>query len=375
MPVYSWRRRPTKHFGDVWVPYAEVEIQQTDGNFQAFALQIDSGAVVSLLRRSVADVLGVDLESGRRIELGSVGGGRTNAYVHEIRSRFGDGVEITVPYAIAEIENVPNLLGRCAVFDELQVDFDASLEETRIAAPWLDRQQRRIFRFLLATQNHILARWNTNPLPGRADDAAQMFMRRGDQLLAAVVGLLKLHRAFACPPLLRSFLEISMQLEFLLQNPEAHATKYLDFEHVTRWKQFQALDKAPSGTIGHDVANDPRRENGEAALKQQYDRVRQQFTGKGKKKPWGNWYCMTVFQLARHLERLPEYRLWYMACSAWAHGDPSATRREHLFRDNVALVQSICYCARMQLHIADAKKIVLTSEQHTFLKNCEAGVN
>ncbi len=57
MPVYSWRRRPTKHFGDVWVPYAEVEIQKTDKQFQAFALQVDSGAVVSLLRRSVADVL------------------------------------------------------------------------------------------------------------------------------------------------------------------------------------------------------------------------------------------------------------------------------------------------------------------------------
>ena len=43
MPVYSWRRRPTKHFGEVCVPYAEVELKQADGRFQAFALQIDSG--------------------------------------------------------------------------------------------------------------------------------------------------------------------------------------------------------------------------------------------------------------------------------------------------------------------------------------------
>ncbi len=140
MPVYSWRRRPTKHFGEVWVPYAEVELKQADGHFQAFALQIDSGAVVSLLRRSVAGVLGIDLESGRRIDLASVGGGRTNAYVHEIPSRFGDGIEVTVPYAIAEIENVPNLLGRRVVFDELQVDFDPSLKETRIVAPWLEHR-------------------------------------------------------------------------------------------------------------------------------------------------------------------------------------------------------------------------------------------
>lgn len=376
MPVYSWRRRPTKHFGDVWVPYAEVEIQQTDGHFQALALQVDSGAVVSLLRRSVADVLGVDLESGRRIELGSVGGGRTNAYVHEIPSRFGDGVEKTVAYAIAEIENVPNLLGRHVVFDELQVDFDASLEETRISAPWLDRQQRRIFRFLLATQNHILARWSENPLPGRADEAANILMRRGRQLFTALVGLLKLHRAYACPPLLRSLLETQLQLEFLLEDPNSRAEAYLDFEHITRYKQFRALVKAPPGTIGYDVANAPQRKSGEPALKREYDRVRHAFIrGNKSNRTWDNWYCMTTADMAKHLGRLPEYRLWYKACSAWAHGDPSASRREYLFRDNVALTQSICWCARMQLHIADAKKIVLTGEQFEFLKKCEAGVN
>ena len=74
MPEYSWRRRPTKRCGDVWVPYAQVEIRRTDGRFQAFVVQIDSGAVVSLLRRSVADLLGLDLQSGRKIDLAAVGG-------------------------------------------------------------------------------------------------------------------------------------------------------------------------------------------------------------------------------------------------------------------------------------------------------------
>lgn len=74
MPVHKWRRRPSRHFGDVWVPFAQIEIQRADGMFQALALQIDSGAVVSLLRRSMADLLGLDFESGRRIEVSSVGG-------------------------------------------------------------------------------------------------------------------------------------------------------------------------------------------------------------------------------------------------------------------------------------------------------------
>ncbi len=72
MPVHKWRRRPSKHFGEVWVPFAHVEIQRTDGRFQAFALHIDSGAVVSLLRRSVAELLGVELEAGRQIDVTGV---------------------------------------------------------------------------------------------------------------------------------------------------------------------------------------------------------------------------------------------------------------------------------------------------------------
>ncbi len=57
MAVHNWRRRETKHFGDVWVPFAQVGIRRADGKFQSLAVQIDSGAVVSLLRRSAADLL------------------------------------------------------------------------------------------------------------------------------------------------------------------------------------------------------------------------------------------------------------------------------------------------------------------------------
>lgn len=50
MAVYSWRRRETKHFGSVWVPYAEIQTRASDGRFQAFLMQVDSGDLVSLLR-------------------------------------------------------------------------------------------------------------------------------------------------------------------------------------------------------------------------------------------------------------------------------------------------------------------------------------
>ena len=88
MPVYKWLERPTKYFGTVLVPFARVELRRTDGVFQPMALQIDSGAVISTLRRSSAKLLGLALESGRPVDLKSVGGSVTPAFVHEITTRF-----------------------------------------------------------------------------------------------------------------------------------------------------------------------------------------------------------------------------------------------------------------------------------------------
>jgi hypothetical protein len=375
MPEYSWRRRATTHFGVVWVPYAEVGIQRSNGRFQAFALQVDSGAVVSLLRRSVAELLGIELESGRKIELATIGGGKTRAHVHELLSRFDDGMQLTVPYAIADTEDVPNLLGRRGVFDVLQVDFDASLEQTRVTGAWLDENGRRIWRFLLETDRYILdrKRWSSHRLPGRADEAAGVLVRRGAQVMTAIAGLLKLHRGFECPPLIRSLLELSMQLEFLLKDPTSRAEQYLDFEHITKYEQVQALVKAPVGTIARRIAYSPDRLSGEPRLKRNYDRVRARFA-RGKSQTWPSWHCMTVHDLAKEVSRLPEYKFWYKMSSGWMHGDPFQSREHQLLKPPAVLIASICYYARMLLQIAEAKKIVLTNEQYEVLRECEQGV-
>ena len=111
---------------------------------------------MSLLRRSVADLLGVKLEKGRRIEVTSVGGGQTVAYVHELHSRLAENIAYRIPFAIADTEAVPNLLGRLHVFDRLQIDFDGTMQETRIDPPWLDDNEKIIWDDLISTTNHHL---------------------------------------------------------------------------------------------------------------------------------------------------------------------------------------------------------------------------
>jgi hypothetical protein len=333
---------------------------------------MDSGAVVSLLRRSVADLLGLDLATGRKIDLTGVGGASTIAYVHNLQSRFDGSLTLEVPFAIADSETVPNLLGRLGVFDRLQMDFDSSLSQTTVGPPWLDENDVRVYRLLLATEEHILGRWPELGLPAPADTVVARFITRQSQLLAAVYGLMKLGRAYGTIPLLRAMLEVWLQFEYLMRDPAKRAQQYLDYTHIAKYRSAEAIVTDPRGAISKALAASPKRATGMKRLKAEFDRVRPSFTTrdrKGKERLSQNWYGMKVADLARELDQLPEYRMWYVQGSAWAHGDPSSTEhplpysgQENKVADRVAT----CYYARMLLRMSD--KMVLTADQYELLK-------
>jgi hypothetical protein len=375
MPTYEWRRRRTRHFGEVWVPFAEIDLRRADGRYQPLAIQIDSGAVISLLRRSVAELLGINLEAGAKIDLGSVGGNSVVAFRHEIEARLGDGFDMRVSFAIAEREDVPNLLGRVGFFDNLQIDFDASLQETRISGLWLDEGTRRIWDFLIEADTRIVACWKTNPLPGRADEATLRLFRRSAQLMGAVAALVKMHRAYESPLILRAMFELSVQLEYLLLHSEERAELYLEYEHVSRYRYMSGLlrDFCP-GTFAEWLAGSPQRAGGEAAARAQYERVRARFTREGKKAPANNWYMQTFRELCEQVGRLAEYKLWYSRCSGWLHADPFGIRQQRQLADSHALMLAMCYHGRVLAQLADQKKILLTNDQYEFLKRLGQGI-
>jgi len=309
----------------------------------------------------------------------SVGGGRTVAYVHRIETRFDPSILYPVRYAIADTENVPNLLGRLDVFDCLQFDFDATFQQTRVAAPWLDHGQRQIWDFLIETEQHILHRWDQLPYSANAKDALKRFIRRGGQILASVRALLIQHHMYAAPALIRAMLELALQFEYLLQDPENRSNAYREYTHIRKHKQSRAVAENPSGPISDFIANSPERATGEARNQAEYDRVRPMFemkTRKGKTILASSWYKMSVSDLANALGRGGEYRLVYAACSTWAHGDPFSTQdaqSQVLTQPNIVLMVCVGYYARMMLQIADSAKIILTGEQHDFLQQLSAG--
>ncbi len=375
MPVWKWRRRPTRNFGNVWVPFAQIAIQTTEGRFQSFALQVDSGAMVSLLRRSVADLLRIQLEQGREIHLSGVGGAHTTAFVHDLNIRFDSDIALgPTPFAIAATESVPNLLGRLGVFDRLQVDFDASLTETRITAPWLNTTDRRIWEFCIDIENHILRRWDEVTLAPQCKNVVAKFLNRAGQLTATAAGMVKLHRDTEALLFVRAFFELSAQFEYLMGDPEERSKQFEEYGKITKRHRMRDMLNNTTGFIGRYLAESPLRKEGEARVEREYQEARSQFLTK-KGKEWKNWYGRTFRNLVSTLsENSPydwktEYAIWYRQGSAWIHFDPSALAllqtAPETFGNRNLLASCFHYYFRMLLLVS--KDLILTAEQYEVL--------
>lgn len=137
MPIAAWDKLPSETFGLVWVPLITIQLRSASQRFWYFTAVIDSGAVISVLRRSSAEQLGIAYETGRPAELGSVGQGKLRGRIHEIPTRLESAVEpLPVPFLIADSEDVPNLLGRFGVFDRFEITFDPKQRHTRVRGPF-----------------------------------------------------------------------------------------------------------------------------------------------------------------------------------------------------------------------------------------------
>lgn len=349
-----------------------MAIRSADDRWRTFSFRVDSGAVVSLLCRSVGELLGVAPEAGRRLVLTGVGRIENEVFVHELTARVGDGPPLPTRFAIAASEDVPNLLGRLDIFDRFQVDFDPSLQETRFTTPWLDDRGRTIWRHLLETEAAILGRWKDHPLPENVDEAARRFVNRADQLVGAAAGLVKLHRDSELPLLIRALFELSVQFEYLMRDAEARAKLYVEFEHITRHRLGQAWLNWP-GPVGERLRRSRTPGDGVAGNRARYDVFRSQYPQKRNPAQvrW-HWYPGTLRDVATEVGRSAEYSAIYGLCSAWAHGDPLIGH--WLQGGQHGLWHAFVYWARLMIQVVDAKKIILTGGAYRFLQELARSV-
>ncbi|RJP32091.1 MAG: hypothetical protein C4547_14595 [Phycisphaerales bacterium] len=371
MHAFEWRRHETRHFGPQWVPFVEVNLKAITGRWHTISMRVDTGAAVTLLPRAMGGALVGEPEAGAPIDLKSVAASPHGYYLHEVAAKIGSLPQFPLRVAVAERDDVPTLLGRLDVLDRFQIDFDASLEETRISLLWLDDKTRQKWRHVTDVEASIISKWAEFALPGRCDEAAKRFLNRADQLLAAGAGLLKLHRDFELPLVIRSLFDLSVQFEYLMQDPVPRAALYLDYEHITKHRSSQAWLRSP-GVIGDRLRASPMRAQGEKRNRLEYDRVQHQFAVKpGSSRVRGHWYVGSLRSVAEEIGRTAEYESVYGLYSACAHGDswtasqpgPAHAGLDHLY----------AYWSRIVICIADAKQIILPADQYELLVDLTKG--
>lgn len=117
-----------------YTPEVLVAIKDVNGEYRQFIMEADSGAAVSLLPRSAADVLGIAWDSGQPITLAGVGGATFTCYVHKLDIAVIDEEMVQIPLAFAPTDDFPPLLGRIGIYDQKTITMDNDQKATCVGA-------------------------------------------------------------------------------------------------------------------------------------------------------------------------------------------------------------------------------------------------
>jgi predicted aspartyl protease len=111
-------------------PAVTVSLIKRDSKEEfSFLVLIDSGAEVSLFTKSDSQLLGIPLDKGEKIEIGSASGDKFSAFLHPVILKIGKEV-LKIKVAFSERDNVPRILGRNPAFSYFFIIFDNKNQNT-----------------------------------------------------------------------------------------------------------------------------------------------------------------------------------------------------------------------------------------------------
>ena len=314
MAAFLWRKRATRHFGEVWRPTSVLDLFSAGNRWVSFRCEVDSGAVVSLLRRGAADVLGLTWEDGRLVTLTSVGGQTTEARVFELTARVGERELSPFPVAIAQHENVPHLLGWQGFFDHVGVHFDPAWGETWLSALDSHPIERYVleWKMFVATLERIAPGVGRIPLRSVVDQAVFSLFQNSEEQFQRIEKAVRVDLLSSACMHVRALFETACGLEYMLNDPTTRhglAQRYLDYDAFNRYHLLGKLTSVMEHVTAADLA----------ALKGKHDNVKHEFEGKGASKT--HWYpCRTFRELVQSTKRDDEYDFVFAACSQTTHG-------------------------------------------------------
>jgi len=109
-------------FGILLDPSIELSLKSPGGYLRVRFL-LDSGADFTILPRSAALQLGINLTGSREMIITGIEGAGVRAWLSEITVRMADS-EMTLPCLFSSNEKTPYVLGRMGLFQRFNVAFD-----------------------------------------------------------------------------------------------------------------------------------------------------------------------------------------------------------------------------------------------------------
>lgn len=110
-------------------PAVEVSFEGKKGDWLSLFLVIDSGAMISALPASDAEVFGVNIHTGSEMKIYGIGQESIIGWRHKAKVRLG-GNELFLPVVFLDHYNGPRILGREAIFDKFLILFNESRQRT-----------------------------------------------------------------------------------------------------------------------------------------------------------------------------------------------------------------------------------------------------
>jgi len=131
---FPFERQRSGIFGTVYRPVARVDLWSTRScGWVEVVMLVDTGADYTLLPRTYAAVLGINLVTQcRRVMTAGIGGTERVYLLPRLQSRLGSWTR-RIPVGFLDHDDVPPLLGRIRCLDTFDVRF--VLHETIFALP------------------------------------------------------------------------------------------------------------------------------------------------------------------------------------------------------------------------------------------------
>lgn len=114
-------------------PYIPIRILHGN-NFQDLMCLVDSGADLCLFSSKIGEILGIDVNSGRREQIGGIAEAPIAAYVHTVRLIVRGLGGVDVEAGFTESRGIrTGLLGQIGFFDRYRITFQRSRNWVDIA--------------------------------------------------------------------------------------------------------------------------------------------------------------------------------------------------------------------------------------------------